>query len=97
MKPTDREVEVLAAYLSHGSTKDAADLLGLRQQTVKNHLVNLYERLDVGGAIEAALALGWLRVPDHYTPCGWIGMCTRPMDHRGHHGGWTGVGQGRER
>jgi len=95
--PTDREVEVLAAYMAAGRVKDAASALGISEQTAKNHLAELYTRLDVAGAIEAALALGWIRIPDRYAACGWIGMCTRPDGHRGHHGGWSGVGQGRGR
>ena len=93
--PTDRQVEVLASYMAHGRVKDAATELGISEQTVKNHLLNLYRTLDVGGAIEAAMALGWLRIPERYEACGWTGMCTRPVGHHGHHGGWTGVVQGR--
>lgn len=95
--PTDRQVEVLASYLAHGRVKDAAAELGISPQTVKNHLSNLYDRLEVGGAVEAALALGWIRLPERYEPCGWTGMCSRPAGHRGHHGGWAGVREGRER
>lgn len=93
---TDRQVEVLAAYMRTGRVKEAAAALGLAQQTVKTHLQHVYDTLGVGGATEAAMALGWLRVPDQYRACGWVGMCTRPEEHRGHHGGWTGVVQGRQ-
>ncbi len=94
--PTDQQLAVLAAYVRAGSVKEAGRQLGLAEQTVKNHLGAIYERLGVGGAIEAATALGWIRVPGDRRPCGWIGTCTRVSGHRGHHGGFRGIGQGRE-
>lgn len=62
--PSRRELEALAAYCGAGSVRRAAETLDVDEQTVKNALGRLYAALDVGGALEAATALGWLRVPD---------------------------------
>lgn len=93
-EPTDRQLAALRAYLAAGSVKDAARNLGIAPQTMKNHLASVYADLGVGSALEAALTLGWLRLPNSYAGCGWTGVCTRPAGHRGHHGGWRGVAQG---
>lgn len=87
----------LAVYVQAGSVKETAARMGLAEQTVKNHLGAVYQRLGVGGALEAAQALGWVKVPSSYRMCGWTGICTRLADHRGHHGGFRGVAQARER
>jgi hypothetical protein len=52
-------------------------------------LHELYVRLDVGSAMEAAVKLGWVHLPEVGGPflCGWVGYCSRPAAHRGHHGG----------
>jgi DNA-binding NarL/FixJ family response regulator len=66
-QPTARELEVLAACLRHHSTKLAAHELGITDSTARNHLSRLYARLNVDCASQAALALGWLSVPEVVT------------------------------
>jgi len=87
--PTRQQLACLRAYLEEGNQKAAAAKLGISYQTLKNHLAELYIRLDASGAIEAAGELGYISVPvDGPRPCGWIGYCSRPHGHRGHHGGF---------
>ena len=62
-RATDREVGVVAAVLSPGSEKAAADRLGLSHSTVKHHLANA--RSKVGAATTAQLV--WIlatRLPE---------------------------------
>lgn len=61
--PTARQLQVLAAYFRHHSTKIAACELGISDRTVRNQLSRLYARLDVDCASQAAIVLGWLVVP----------------------------------
>lgn len=56
--PTDREIEVLRAYLETGSTKGAAHRLGVHPQTVKNQLSNVRRRLGVANTAQAVAVLG---------------------------------------
>lgn len=58
--PTARQVEVLALLASGLSNKMAATRLGISENTVKNHLTDLYARMEVNGATDA-IALGILR------------------------------------
>lgn len=90
---TERELQVLAAVVVEGRHKSAAYRLGISEQTVKNHLSQLYGKLDVGSPSEAAFRLGWITIPpEHATlrtgTCGWLGVCGRNADHRGQHGGF---------
>lgn len=55
--PTHRQVEVLAAYIAHGSQKAAAWHLGRSEQTVRNHLSALRAALDVDCLAQAAYLL----------------------------------------
>jgi hypothetical protein len=88
LAPTSGMLRVFTAYVRAGSQKAAAQECGVAVQTVKSQLGELYTRLDVGSAMEAAAKLGWLHVPEDTRPaCGWVGYCSRPLGHRGHHGG----------
>jgi DNA-binding CsgD family transcriptional regulator len=65
-EPTPRQVEVLATYVVTGSYKCAADELGIRYSTVRNHLVSLRIRLGVQTtpqAIYVMTARGLLVIP----------------------------------
>jgi DNA-binding CsgD family transcriptional regulator len=86
--PTPTQLRVIRAYVRLGSQKLVAAEMGISQQTVKNHLSQLYLRLDVGSSIGALERLGWIAITGTGpTACGWIGYCSRARGHRGHHGG----------
>ena len=68
LKPqaTQRQMDVLAAYVAAGgSVADAALLVGIRPSTVKRHLADLRARsgLTTEQLIYAGRAGGWLVVP----------------------------------
>jgi DNA-binding CsgD family transcriptional regulator len=67
--PTPQQLRVMAAYVRTGSQKAAAHECNLALRTVKNHMSDLYARLDVGGAIEALTKLGWLVPPNDEDRC----------------------------
>jgi hypothetical protein len=63
---TQRQVDVLAAYVAAGgSVSDAAELVGIRPSTVKRHLADLRARsgLTTEQLIYLGRAAGWLAVP----------------------------------
>ena len=62
IEPSPRELEALARSL-RGTRSAVAHGMGISPHTVKEHLQNLYIKLDVGTADEAAIALGWLVIP----------------------------------
>jgi DNA-binding CsgD family transcriptional regulator len=77
-EPTQREVELLA-YVLANSQKHAAHRTGLAMSTVKNHLTSLYRRLGVTKASQAAIALGWLHIPESpQAPSRALGETTEP-------------------
>jgi DNA-binding NarL/FixJ family response regulator len=54
---TDRE-QVMVRILASGATnKEIAARLGLREQTVKNRLSNIYEKLGLRNRLELAIDL----------------------------------------
>lgn len=87
-QPTRAQLRALEAFIITGSQKDAATYIGCAYQTIKNHLGDLYARLDVNGAMEAATHLGWVNTPSNNGPkiCGWVAYCSRPFNHKGYHG-----------
>jgi predicted ArsR family transcriptional regulator len=65
-RATQRQVDVLAAYVAAGgSVTDAAGLVGIRPSTVKRHLADLRARsgLTTEQLIYRGRAEGWLVVP----------------------------------
>jgi len=73
----------------------AGGILGLSEQTVKNHTTSVYDKLDVNNLAAAMCAIGWVTIPGEdmpaYTRCDFVGQCSRPYGHRGHHGGFREV------
>jgi DNA-binding NarL/FixJ family response regulator len=60
---TPRDLEVLRAYGEEELYTRAAHRLGIKPNTVRNHLSRLYRLLDVEGATGAYKVLGWLQIP----------------------------------
>ena len=61
---TPRELAILIVIASQGCTiAEAADRLGIRRQTAKNHLGDVYSVLEVHSLVGAFVKLGWLAVP----------------------------------
>lgn len=74
--PTLAEVEALMIVVDEGIGA-AAHRLGLSEQTVKNHLANLYRRLGVTNRPAAVVAL-WPVIGRHVLP----GIARRRADRR---------------
>jgi two-component system nitrate/nitrite response regulator NarL len=53
---TPRENEIVALIVTGASNKDIAWRLGLNEQTVKNHLRKIFDKLQVANRVELALA-----------------------------------------
>ena len=65
-RPTQRQMDVLAAFVAAGgSVLDAADLVGIQPSTVKRHLADLRARsgLTTEQLIYRGCAEGWLIIP----------------------------------
>ena len=58
---TPRQQQVLALIATGRTYADIAGELGIGEQTVKNHAYRSFSALDVSGAIQAFVKLGWLR------------------------------------
>ena len=52
---TRRELQVIAAVVEGAGNKDIGATLGLSEQTVKNHLSNIFDKLGVSNRLELAL------------------------------------------
>jgi DNA-binding NarL/FixJ family response regulator len=52
---TPREVQVIAAIIEGATNKDIGKKFGLSEQTVKNHLSNIFDKLGVSNRLELAL------------------------------------------
>jgi DNA-binding CsgD family transcriptional regulator len=63
-----RQLEAFATYLTRGSQKETAAAMGIRPNTVRQHLNRMYARIGVHDTFGAATKLGWLVVPDHLRP-----------------------------
>lgn len=78
---TDRQREVLALACCHPS-REVARLLGISEQTVKNHMQIVYRKLGVTSRTQAAMAMGWLIIPPNVKHV--------PKRHRRHADGGKG-------
>jgi DNA-binding NarL/FixJ family response regulator len=57
---TSRQLEILTLASEGWTGPQIAGLLGIAEQTVRNHLVNAYDVLGVESMVHAFHALGWL-------------------------------------
>jgi hypothetical protein len=85
LRPTKRQLDILSAYCKTGSIKQAAFYLGVGVQTVRSNLSELYAVLDVHGAIEASVALGWTVLPPDLPRCNAKVRCPYLKGHTGRH------------
>ncbi len=67
LEPTPAQLAMLATYVRVGSWRAAAEAHGVCLSTAKNHSRDLYARLGVRSAMQAAVALGWICAPDPST------------------------------
>lgn len=61
---TPRQREALRELATGATYEQAAYRLGMSRHTLGRHLGDAYEALGAGGAVEAFVALGWLRPED---------------------------------
>ncbi len=54
---TKREHEVFSLLILNQSTKDIAKKLGISEKTVRNHISNVIQKLDVNGRAVAVVEL----------------------------------------
>jgi DNA-binding NarL/FixJ family response regulator len=54
-KLTRRELEIIAAVLNGAGNRDIAHQFGLSEQTVKNHLSHIFDKVGVSNRLELAL------------------------------------------
>jgi DNA-binding NarL/FixJ family response regulator len=52
---TPRQIEILCALLEGGGIREIAAQLGVREQTIKNQLSVMYEKLGVQNRLQLAL------------------------------------------
>ena len=56
-EPTPRQVEVVAAIVSTGSYACAAEVLGIRPSTVRNHLLETRHRMGLTTTVQVVFVL----------------------------------------
>jgi LuxR family transcriptional regulator, transcriptional regulator of spore coat protein len=54
---TKREKEVFNLLIMNKSTRDIADMLGISEKTVRNHISNAMQKLAVKGRAQAVVEL----------------------------------------
>jgi DNA-binding NarL/FixJ family response regulator len=65
---THRELLVIRAIVDGGTNRQVADDLGLSEQTVKNHLSTVYDKLGVSNRLELALYAIHHKLTDRLRP-----------------------------
>lgn len=54
---TKREFEVFSLLIKNNTTKEIANILGISEKTVRNHISNVIQKLDVKGRASAVIEL----------------------------------------
>jgi two-component system, NarL family, nitrate/nitrite response regulator NarL len=54
---TSREIQIARAVAEGRSNRDIATQLGITEQTVKNHLTSIFEKVGVTSRLQLALTL----------------------------------------
>ena len=54
---TTREIQIAKAVAEGRGNRDIATQLGITEQTVKNHLTSIYEKVGVGSRLQLALKI----------------------------------------
>ena len=54
---TTREIQIAKAVAEGRGNRDIANQLGITEQTVKNHLTSIYEKVGVGSRLQLALKM----------------------------------------
>ena len=54
---TAREKEIFNLLIENNTTSDIASLLGISEKTVRNHISNVIQKLDVSGRSQAIIEL----------------------------------------
>lgn len=54
---TKREEEVFSLLINNNTTKDIADILGISEKTVRNHISNTIQKLGVTDRTSAVIEL----------------------------------------
>ena len=54
---TTREVQIAKAVAEGRGNRDIATQLGITEQTVKNHLTSIFEKVGVSSRLQLALAI----------------------------------------
>ena len=54
---TNREREVFLLLIKNNTTNDIADILGISEKTVRNHISNVIQKLGVKGRAQAVIEL----------------------------------------
>lgn len=54
---TSREKEVFELLIMNKSTKDISDILSISEKTVRNHISNAIQKLEVKGRAQAVVEL----------------------------------------
>lgn len=54
---TDREKQIFKMLVANKTTSDIASLLGISEKTVRNHISNVIQKLDVSSRSQAIIEL----------------------------------------
>jgi len=58
---TPRQLVIMRSLATGRPIKAVAEDVGISYQSVKNHLTDIYDKLDAVGMVDAFVKLGWLR------------------------------------